>query len=249
LFEVGVSEEENMAKVNETWTVQEHGPLVELADGVLTVGGTIKMPLGNFPRRMTVVRTATGSLIYNAIALNEDEMRRIEAMGTPRFLVVPNARHRLDAKPWKIRYPGMKVIAPAGACAAVQEAVAVDTMYDIVNDSAVRVEPVDGTQAGEMALVIKREGDTTLAVADIIAHVAHPYGVGAQIMARLLGFGVSHPQVPAVAKMGLVKDKPALAAQFRRWAELPDLRRIVVGHGDVIERPHETLQTLADALS
>lgn len=238
-----------MTKVNEAWIVQEHGSLVQLADGILAVSGTIKMPLGDFPRRMTVVRTSTGSLIYSAIALDEEEMQRIEALGTPRFLVVPNAHHRLDVKPWKMRYPEIKVIAPAAACSAVEEAVAVDTTYDIVDDPEVRVAPIDGTQAAELALIVKRESDTTLVVADIIAHVAHPHGVGAQIMARLLGFGVHQPQIPTAAKLGFLKDKAALAAQFRRWAELPNLRRIVVGHGDVIERPRETLQTLADALA
>ncbi|MES2986986.1 MAG: hypothetical protein V4808_03680 [Pseudomonadota bacterium] len=83
----------------EKWEVQAHEALVEVEDGVLTVAGEIPMPLGNFPRRMTVVRlSGNRTAIYSAIALNEPEMARIEAMGRPAFLIVPGDHHRLDAK-------------------------------------------------------------------------------------------------------------------------------------------------------
>jgi hypothetical protein len=50
----------------------------------LTVAGEIVMPLGRFPRRMTVVALAGGgTAIYSAIALDAPEMARIEAMGPP----------------------------------------------------------------------------------------------------------------------------------------------------------------------
>jgi hypothetical protein len=162
---------------------------------------------------------------------------------------VPSAHHRLDVKAWKARYPDVVVIAPEGARSAIEEVIAVDSTRDPLDDPSVIIEPIDGTNAAELALIVKRTGDTSLVVSDIIAHVAHPDGVGAHIMARLLGFGVKHPQIPTAAKMGLVKDKAALATQFSRWATLPDLRRIVVAHGDVIEHPRETLETLAEALS
>ena len=45
-----------MPKILEKWTVLPHGPLQSIDDGILTVTGDIPMPLGNFPRRMTVVR-------------------------------------------------------------------------------------------------------------------------------------------------------------------------------------------------
>ncbi|RYD59620.1 MAG: hypothetical protein EOP60_02020 [Sphingomonadales bacterium] len=93
----------------EKWEVSPHDPLMEVDDGILTVTGDIVMPIGNFPRRMTVVRLAGNrTAIYSAIALNEPEMARIEAMGTPAILIVPGDHHRLDAKIWKDRYPDVK---------------------------------------------------------------------------------------------------------------------------------------------
>ena len=78
-----------MTKLHDTWTVLPHGPLRELAPGLLTVVGQIPMPLGNFPRRMTVValpkkRTA----IFSPIPLDEESMGQIEALGAPAFLIM-----------------------------------------------------------------------------------------------------------------------------------------------------------------
>ena len=237
-----------MSTSDDTWNVQPHGPVIELDQGLITIEGTITMPLGKFPRRMTVAQSATGSVVYSAMAVDENAMRRIEAFGAPRVLVVPSAHHRLDIRAWKARFPSARVVAPAGAREAVEKVIAVDDTSGALDDADLRLETIDGTGQREFALLVSRPDGKSLVVNDMIAFVAHPDGVGAKIMARLMGFGVKHPQIPSVAKMGLVKDKPAVAAHFRRWAALPDLRRIVVSHGEVIEQPRETLETLAEAL-
>jgi hypothetical protein len=73
--------------------------------------------------------------------------------------------------------------------------------------------------------------------------------LGANIMARLFGFGVKHPQMAREVKWLLVKDKPALAAQLRRWAEDKELERIIVSHGDIIDQaPAEVLRIVASSL-
>ncbi|TGR15861.1 hypothetical protein EN845_34690, partial [Mesorhizobium sp. M8A.F.Ca.ET.202.01.1.1] len=89
-------------------------------DNILTVTGDIPMPVGNMTRRMTVVRLRDQRLvIFSAIALDDQQMRAIEAFGQPAFLIVPNDHHRLDAKPWKNRYPALEVIASPGALNSV----------------------------------------------------------------------------------------------------------------------------------
>src|SRR5688572_29788397 len=95
-----------MSKFNEEWKVEPYGPLEQLDDGLLTVAGDIRMPLGNFPRRMTVVGLSDHrAAIWSAMPLREPDMRKIEAVGDPAFLIVPGIAHRLDIKPWKQRYP------------------------------------------------------------------------------------------------------------------------------------------------
>jgi hypothetical protein len=243
--------EVTMSKILDTWTVQRHDALTEVDDGILSVAGEIKMPLGNFPRRMTAVRFAGHrTVIFSAIALDEPEMARIEAMGQPAVLIVPGDAHRLDARIWKQRYPHIHVITPPGARDAVAEAVPVDATHDILNDPEVRFITVAGTGGHEAALVVRRKSGVTIICNDVIGNVAHPHGIGANVMGRLMGFGVSEPEVPRVVKHRVIDDPIALAAQFGAWAAEPDLRRVIVSHGDIIEdEPAGVLNMLAEKLS
>lgn len=231
------------------WKVLPHGSLVEMDDGILTVAGDIPMPLGNFPRRMTVVRlSGERTAIFSAIALPEEDMARIEELGRPAFLIVPSDAHRLDAKIWKDRYPEIRVMTPPGARDAVSEVAPVDLISDELDDSQVRFHVVAGTDERESALTVHRDSGTTLICNDIIGHVRHPHGVGAQIMARLFGFGVSGPRMPRPV-MWQIKQPAALAQQLHEWAQIPDLKRIIVSHGDPIAAdPAGTLEAIASDL-
>ncbi len=236
-----------MSKFNDAWTVHPHGPLEQIDEGLLTVAGEIRMPLGRFPRRMTVAALNGGrTAIWSAIPLHEPEMRQIEALGAPAFLIVPGVAHRLDLRAWKARYPEAKVVCPPGARDAAGEAVKVDAIGDVLADPFVRLETVPGVGEKEAALLVRRASRVTLVVNDILANVRHPHGVGAHIMARLLGFGVKRPQVPRIGRRLFVKDAKRLAAGLRHWAYEPGLTQIVVSHGDVItERPREALEAVA----
>lgn len=237
-----------MAKLNRIWTVQPHGDLIAVADGILTVQGSIVMPLGNFPRRMTVLALQDGgSAIWSPIPLRAPEMTKIEALGPVRFLIVPNQGHRLDIKPWHDRYPDAKVIAPPGAREAVAEAAPVDATEDIIGDPAIGFQRVPGTKADEFALLVRRSDGATLILNDILSNVRHPKGLGAQIMARLLGFGVRRPRTSRPVRRLFVQEPATLGRQFRAWAAIPDLRRVIVSHGDVIDSaPAEALVRAAE---
>ena len=239
-----------MPAILEKWQVQPHEQLIEIDDGILTVAGEIRMPIGNFPRRMTVLRlTGDRTAIWSAMALDPPDMARIEAMGQPSFLIIPNDFHRMDAKIWKDRYPEIKVITPPGARARVADIVPVDATSDILGDAAVQFIVVPGTEAHEAALVVRRSGGVTLVINDVIGNVTRPHGIGAHILSRLMGFGVSRPRVPRPVKFRMIKDRPALAAQFRAWAGEEALRRIIVSHGDPIENPRDVLHALAGELT
>ena len=237
-----------MPKIHETWTVLPHGPVTSIGAGLLTVDGDIPMPLGNFPRRMTAVRLSGGrALIWSAMALDENGMAAVEALGKPSFLVVPNPGHRLDAKIFKQRYPEIAVVTPPGAQSAVEEVVPVDSTDGDFGDPEVHFIIVDGTARKESALIVERPGHTTLITNDIIGHVTHPRGIGARIMARLFGYGVHRPQVPRTVRR-FITDRKALAAQLRQWAELPNLKRLIVSHGTPIAAPAADLRRLAGEL-
>jgi hypothetical protein len=232
-----------------TWTVLPHGKLQAVEENILTVVGNIHMPIGDFPRRMTVVRLSDGRLvIYSAIALDDDEMASLEDYGAPSFLIVPSDRHRLDAPIWKARYPTLQVITPVGGRAKVEEALAVDATSADFGDPAVRLIEVPGTQAHEAALEVMSPGGLTLIVNEIIGDIHGVKGLRGWLL-HLMGFAGEEPQVPAPVKAHFAKTKAELAAQFRRWAELPQLTRIIVSHGDIIDvDPRGVLRDLAGSL-
>jgi hypothetical protein len=238
-----------MPKFNKEWKVLPHGQIRVVDDRILTVEGEIPMPLGKFPRRMTVVGLSRNrSAIFSAMAINEAGMRKVEKVGKPSFLIVPNGHHRLDALPWKQRYPKLKVLCPPGAKKSVSEAVPVDSTENILADKDVDFIVVEGTGGAEAALVVRRKGGTTLIANDVLANVRHPRGLGAKIMARLFGFGVKRPRVPRVVERVMVEDKKVLAEQLREWSEIPELRRVVPSHGEIIDKPAPSLQRAAEEL-
>lgn len=239
-----------MAKLHDDWHVFPHGPVERIDEGILAVAGEIVMPLGRFPRRMTVAALSNGqTVVFSPVPLREPAMGEIEKLGVPGFMVIPNGFHRLDARAWKKRYPAIKVVCPPGARERVEEAVRVDAVSDVFCDPAVRFLIVDGTGEAESALHISRGGRTTLILNDIISNVRHPKGIGANIMARVFGFGVKRPQMAREIRWLLVRDKPALARQLRDWAEDGSLTRIIPSHGEIMDQqPEQVLRSVAASL-
>ena len=238
-----------MPSPHKSWKVLPHSELKEIDDGILTVTGEIKMPLANLTRRMTVVRLKDRRLvIYSAIALDEKEMARIEAYGSPAFLIVPSDIHRLDARIYKDRYPVLEVVAPEGAREKVEKVVHVDTTLPRFGDPNVKFVTVKGVEGHEAALVVRTPRGTTLVVNDIVGNIHGAHGAGGWILKKA-GFAGDEPQVPRVVKKKIVEDERALGEQFEEWAAIPNLTRILVSHGSPIETdPTGTLRALSRSL-
>lgn len=232
------------------WTVLPHGKLAQLTNNILTVTGELHMPLGDFPRRMTVVRLSSGKLvIFSAIALDEDEMQQLEDFGTPAYLIVPNELHRMDAKIWRDRYPLMKVITPAGVRSKVAELVPVDATHVEFDDPRVLFVTVPGTNEREAALQVHSHGGTTLVINDLIWNVDDRPGLSGWLF-RVLGFTGREPKMPGLIQLRAVKQKEELRAQLEAWSRITDLNRIVVSHGNIVIRePAQALARLAEQLA
>jgi hypothetical protein len=231
-----------MPRPFDTWTVLPHGPIEAIDDNILTVEG----PLGKFPRRMTIVRiTGKRLIIHSGIALDEPEMARIESFGRPCFYIAPSALHRMDVKPWKQRYPELLIACPPGARGKVEERVKVDTVAPDFGDAAVNYAPADGTAEREGALIVRCPHGTSLVLNDLIFNVRKQPGL-AGLLFETVGVTGPEPKMPKLVMRKIVEDKSALRAQLERWANLDDLRRIIVSHGAPIEAdPRWTLRRLA----
>jgi hypothetical protein len=234
-----------MTKPHETWTVEPHGPLEQLGHNLYTVTGTLKMPLGETTRRMTIARLAAGELVvFSPISLAEPEMKQIEAIGPIRYIIVPRGNHRLDLKPWKQRYPNAVVVAPEAVKSDIEEVIPVDHTFLDTGDPNVIIDNAPGTAKKELTMMVTTEGGKkTLAVADLIFNIPEKSGVEG-VAFKVMGMNPGHPSLPWTVKLGLVKDEAALKQGFEAWSRDPELVRILPAHGGVIDNPKEILRSL-----
>lgn len=238
-----------MAIAQSAWKIHPHGQLTHIADNILTVTGTILMPAGRLPRRMTVVRLQDGRLvIFSAMSLDDEQMAVLEAFGEPAFMIVPNDHHRLDAKSWRERYRSIRVIAPAGARQKVERVVLVDATFADFGDSSVRFVPVNGTAEKEAALEVHGESGTTLILNDLVGNIRDASGFSGWFL-RLMGFAGEEPHIPFPIRRAMIESKGQLRDQLLTWAAMTSLRRIIVSHGEPIEDdPRGALRRLAQSI-
>jgi len=221
-----------MAKPTGDWKVLPHGPIERLAENLWWVQGSL--PGMSLKRVMVIVRLADARLvIHNGIALDEPAMREIEAWGTPAFLIVPSGIHRLDAPAYKQRYPALRVFAPKGARAKVEQVLPVDATYeDFPADDSVRIETLHGVADAEAAMVVRSKDGLTLVLNDAVFNMDRKRDPLGFLFTTLLG-SAPGPRVSRLAKLALIKDKQALRRDLERYAETPELERLVVAHEKV----------------
>ena len=221
-----------MAKAFGEWKVLPHGSLLTLADNLLWAQGSL--PGMSLKRTMVVVRLNDGNLvIHNGIALEPTQMAELERFGTPAFLIVPNGGHRLDAPAYKQRYPALRVFTPQGSRTRVEEVVPVDGVYeDFPHDDVLRLETLNGVEKTEGALIVQSSDGVSLILNDCMFNMDKKTDPLGFIFTTLMG-SAPGPRVSRLAKLLFVKDKSALRADFERYAQLPNLVRVIVAHEKV----------------
>lgn len=222
-------EDRAMPKCFTTWTVLPHDSIEKHSRNLWSVSG--KLPSGS-QRRMTIARRTDGTLvIHNPIALDDAEMRELEALGKPSFLIVPNAFHRMDSLIYKQRYPEAAVLCPQGARKKVSELVAVSGHLDeMPKDAAVELFHLRGLNQKEGALRVHDGEATALVFNDALLNVPSRGGV--------VGFFLAPTGVVAVPRFMrwmMMKSAPELKAHLGELCASPGLTHLVPGHGDVIQ--------------
>ncbi len=225
-----------MSTPRSTWQPVRHDPILRLEDNLWAVQGDV--PDLALRRWMVLVKLSDGRIvIHNGVALDDEAMTAVESFGELAFLIVPNALHRLDAAAYKTRYPRLEVLCPAAAHKRVCDVVAVDAHFEaLANDPALTAEPLSQARSGEAAFIVTsgtNRDRTTIVFSDLLFNVPHGPGFGG-LMLRLLGSS-GGPRVTRIGRWFVVKNKVALAEQYRKLASLPGLVRVIPGHGDVIE--------------
>jgi hypothetical protein len=218
-----------MAKCFTEWTVLPHDPIEKVSENLWRVSGL--MNDGKLQRQMVLARMKDGRVIvHNAIALDEPEMKELEAWGKPSVLYVPNAFHRQDALIWKKRYPQITVVAPAGGKKGISKVVPVDaTIEDAPGDEIARLKTLAGAP-GAGVLEVQDGGELTAVFCDAILNVPRRSG--------LVGFFLSptgRVSAPRVARLMMIKNKQAFSHQLESLAATPSLKRLMFAHGKPVD--------------
>jgi hypothetical protein len=210
--------------------VYPHTPLQELAPDVWLVRG--EHPTAQLPRNMVVYRYAGRLLLHSVIALDEHEMRALEALGTPAIMMIPNWDHSAHIVAFKQRYPDLTVVCPAASRARVEPRLAVDaTCEEFFPHHGMRffvppgMDPVEGVL--ELPLADHR---IALVMNDLIINVPHQRGLWGLIL-RLTG-STGRPRVIPIVRRRLKIDRARLARHLSELARRRDVALITTSHGE-----------------
>jgi hypothetical protein len=221
------------------WTVLEHKPIEELAPNLWRVEG--KMNERN-RRAMTLARLNDGRIIvHNAIALNDDEMKRVDAWGTVSAILIPNAFHRQDAFIMHQRYPKAKVYAPSGAVKAAKKSTEIAGSYaDVPTDMTVWLRDIEGIGNREGVMMVRSKDGVSAIFCDTMLNLPKLGGLFGMLL---------HPtgtlSVPRFTRLFWAKDKKALRSDLEKLAKEDGLARVIPGHGQPITE--NASATLAEA--
>ncbi|MEO8603940.1 MAG: DUF4336 domain-containing protein [bacterium] len=186
--------------------------------------------------RMTVIRLADGSLLlHSPVALKADLRRALDAIGPVRFTVAPNRVHHLYAGTVAEAYPqsrlwvgpGLERKRPDLQFVAVLGDEAPAEWRDQVDQVFFRGRPY------ENEVVFFHRASRTLILCDLAFNFGPRSAAPTRVLMKLLRsygrFG------PSTLDPWLIRDRQAARQSLERilaW----DFDRVVVAHGDVLER-------------
>ena len=212
--------------------IYPYEPPRQLASNLRQVKGSLPMP--GIPRNMTIYRLPDGRLVlYSVIAMHEDGLRALEALGTPAILIMPHDRHQMDAPFYRRRYPGMRILAPEPE---VARNVPVDAGLGELADLGIRAYTLPGTDHHEVILELPVDGGHALCACELLSDVVPtPRGLFGMLFKAMGppggGFGVAR-----VVRWREVVSRPAVRAWLQGLADRRDLRCLLVGHGEPVAR-------------
>ena len=231
------------------WNVLDNGPIEKLEENLWAVEGGI--PALPMKRRMTVVRLGDGSLVvHNAICLEENAQRELDAWGRVRFIVVPNGWHRIDAPAYAARYPDAKVVCPDPARRRVAKKVRVDGNLSLLPaDPSLAHVALEGSSIAEQVLSVRSGRRTTLVFNDTLFNLPKLPGFKGWVYGLIGSTGA--PKVTPLVRTVSVRDRAALRRQLEILAETPGLERVIPGHGfsaEGADPAHHVLRAAAASL-
>jgi glyoxylase-like metal-dependent hydrolase (beta-lactamase superfamily II) len=186
--------------------------------------------------RTTVVRLDDGGLLIHTPPPPTDALaEQLRALGPVRWLMVPNCWHHLGAPAAAARFPEARVVGPASA---LDRNKALRLHVDIRDPGfgaqlpEFEVLPLQGVPFWDETVLYHRPSQTLLG-ADIACSASAKDHWTWRCGARLTGC-YDRVRVPPDARKKIV-DRAAAARSLRAMLEHP-AERLIIGHGEIIER-------------
>lgn len=208
----------------------------QLADEIWVVDQSLRFLGLEIGARMTVVRLPGRKLLlHSPIAVSNELVRAVEALGSVAYLVAPNRFHHLFAGAWQeicpaaalYVAPGLETKRPELRVAGVLGDTPEPGWADVLDQAFVRGFPL----ANEV--VFFHKSSSTLVISDLAFHIG-PTSPAATRLAFRLG-GAYARLSPTILERFLVRDRAAFRSSLARILEWP-FDRVVMAHGEVLER-------------
>lgn len=205
-----------------------------VAPGLWCVESHFKVWGCNGSARMSVIGTQDGLILYSPVALDNELVAAIAALGPLRAIVAPNLYHHLYLRNAAAVFPDARVLVPRG----LEAKIGVITRAEIMTDETVFAlsNEIDhfifaGHAIRETSLFHHPSG--TLITADLLYNLQAEQFPAERAFFRLIG-SYGRPAVPFYHRFAINERVGVrrLIDTVRRWP----VRRIVPCHGRIVER-------------
>ena len=184
-------------------------------------------------------------MIHSTAAFTPEEVAAICALGEPGWLLDGILRHDTFAKEGRAAFPGIPYLAPAGFSEVVGFPTELIVPAPVEWEGELLALEIQGApEARDTALL--HIPSRTLILTELVFNFGSDEPLWTELLLRVAVGGEHHPGMSRPVKAG-VKDQAAFEislATILGW----DFDRVIVGHGDVIERDGKTkLRTALEA--
>jgi hypothetical protein len=210
--------------------------LEPLAPDLWVAARPLKLIVGDIGSRMTIIRLRDGSLfLHSPVHLDDETRKALDAIGTVRWVIAPSKVHHFFVGEYLAAYPEARAYAAPGL-AAKRKDLRLEAVLGDEAPAAWRGEIEQHLFCGNPAMseiVFFHRASRTLLLTDLAFNVAADKTGGARVFYWLVGAAGRFGPHRLVRTM--IRDYAAARGSVARILQW-DFDRVIVTHGDVLER-------------
>ena len=205
-----------------------------IAGNVWLMAYPLKVLGADLRRNVTLIRLRSGKVVIHSTApFTPDDVAAIRSIGEPGWILDGILRHDTFAREGRESFPNIPYLAPMGFSERVGFATQPMVPAPVEWEGELLALEIQGApDARDTALL--HVPSRTLILTELVFNFGHEEPVWTKLLLRVAVGGRHHPGMSRPVKAG-VKDKAAFEnslATILGWA----FDRVIVGHGDVMER-------------